>query len=88
MSSRQSHGKLLFRPALAIALALTLQLWRRPPRNHALKTPKALSSEDIQRAVLKRLELYNELNFLEESAMFMGKAQLLETALKQLLARR
>jgi hypothetical protein len=58
------------------------------PETMPSKTPKALSSEDIQRAVLKRLELYNELNFLEESAMFMGKAQLLEIALKQLLARR
>ena len=50
--------------------------------------PKALSPGDIQLAVLKRLEPYEKLNFLEEFAMFMGKAQLFELALKQLLAHR
>ena len=52
------------------------------------KKPKALTDRDIQKAVIKRLQPYDKLNFLEEFAMFMGKAQLFELALKQLLARR
>ena len=47
-----------------------------------------LTKKDIQRAVFKRLELYNKLTFVEQFAMFMGKAQLFELALRQLLARR
>ena len=48
----------------------------------------ALTQSVIQRAVFKRLEPYDKLNFLEQFAMFMGKAQLFELALKQLLAHR
>jgi len=51
------------------------------------KKPQALTAKDIQRAVFKRLKPYDKLNFLEQFAMFMGKAQLFEIALKQLLAR-
>lgn len=52
------------------------------------RKPKALTGKDIQRAVIRRLKPYDKLSFLEEFAMFMGKAQLFELALKQLLARR
>lgn len=52
------------------------------------KKPKALTGKDIHRAVFKRVAHYDNLNFLEQFAMFMGKAQLFEIALKQLLARR
>jgi hypothetical protein len=52
------------------------------------RNPRALTEKDIQRAVFKRLKPYDKLNFLEQFAMFMGKAQLFELALKQLLARR
>lgn len=52
------------------------------------RKPTALTEKDIQRAVFKRLKPYDKLNFLEQFAMFMGKAQLFELALKQLLARR
>jgi hypothetical protein len=43
---------------------------------------------DIQRIVLKRLKPYAKLSSIEQFAMFMGKAQVLELGLKGLLARR
>lgn len=52
------------------------------------RKPTALTVKDIQQAVSKRLVHYDKLNLLEQFAMFMGKAQLLELAMKQLLARR
>ena len=52
------------------------------------KKPRALPEKDIRRAVLRRLKPYDRLNFLEQFSMFMGKAQIFELALKQLLARR
>lgn len=54
-----------------------------PPRK-----PRALTTNDIQRAVFKRLKNYDKLSLPEQLAMFMGKAQLFELALKQLLASR
>jgi hypothetical protein len=45
-----------------------------------------LNSEQIQTGIKKGLEKYNKLSFLEEYAMFMGVAQLLEFGLKNLLA--
>lgn len=50
--------------------------------------PKPLTSQDIQREVFKRLKRYDRLNLLEQYAMFMGKAQLIELNLKQLHSRR
>lgn len=49
---------------------------------------KPLTSQDIQREVFKRLKRYDRLNLLEQYAMFMGKAQLIELNLKQLHSRR
>ena len=47
-----------------------------------------LTTKEIERTLLKRLRPYDKLSFLEQFAMFMGKAQVLELGLKQLLARR
>ena len=52
------------------------------------RKPSLLSDSDIQKAIHKRLKSYEKLNLLEQFTMFMGKAQLFELALKQLLARR
>jgi hypothetical protein len=54
-------------------------------------TPKKephLTGAQIQRQVFRRLKKYNKLNFLEQFAMFIGSAQILEAALKHLLAER
>ncbi len=48
----------------------------------------SMSSEEIKKMVLERLESYKNLSFLEQYAMFMGKAQILEFGLKSLLARK
>lgn len=47
-----------------------------------------LSAEEIKNTVNKKLESYKDLNFLEQYAMFLGKAQILEFLLKGLLARK
>lgn len=47
-----------------------------------------LSGEEIKERVLKKLDEYEGLSHLENYAMFMGKAQLLEMALKTLLTRK
>lgn len=47
-----------------------------------------LEAPEIQEQILKRLEKYKELNVLEQFAMFMGMAQLLEIGLKNLLGRK
>jgi len=44
-----------------------------------------LTAEEIQSEVLRRLKRYENLNFFEQFAMFMGIAQLVEISLKQLL---
>jgi hypothetical protein len=46
-----------------------------------------LDQKRIQKQVLTRLAKYKGLNVLEQYAVFMGSAQLLELALKQLLVR-
>jgi hypothetical protein len=47
-----------------------------------------LEAYEIQEHVLKRLKKYKNLNVLEQFAMFMGMAQVLEVGLKTLLSRR
>jgi hypothetical protein len=53
------------------------------------KSPKepVLSPRQVSARVFRRLKKYEELSSLEQFAMFMGKAQLLELALKSLLIR-
>jgi hypothetical protein len=61
------------------------------PRNkevHLVKADPYLSAKEIENAVNKKLEGYKNLSFLEQYAMFMGKAQILELGLKGLLARK
>lgn len=48
----------------------------------------SLSGEEIHNAVEKKLKSYDGLSFLEQYALFMGKAQILELGLKGLLARK
>lgn len=48
----------------------------------------ALSEEQIKQEVLAKLDQYKGRSVLEQYAIFMGKAQLLEFGLKGLLARR
>lgn len=48
----------------------------------------SLSGEQIQAMVNAKLEAYKELSMLEQYAMFMGKAQILEFGLKGLLTRK
>ncbi|OJY84720.1 MAG: hypothetical protein BGP23_02430 [Lysobacterales bacterium 66-474] len=47
-----------------------------------------LSQEEIQAQVFAKLDDYKDKSMLEQYAMFMGKAQLLEFALKGLLTRK
>jgi len=47
-----------------------------------------LEAHEIQEQVHKRLEKYKKLNVLEQFAMFMGMAQVLEVGLKNLLGHR
>lgn len=47
-----------------------------------------LDEREIREQVQMRLEKYKKLNVLEQFAMFMGMAQILEAGLKGLLARR
>ncbi|ELI0612312.1 hypothetical protein Q8V59_004238 [Vibrio vulnificus] len=48
---------------------------------------KALSKVEIQQKVLQKVEEYQDKSILEQYALFMGKAQLLEFCLKNLLFR-
>lgn len=48
----------------------------------------SLSGEQIKAMVQAKLEEYKELSVLEQYAMFMGKAQILEFGLKGLLSRK
>lgn len=52
-----------------------------------MKEAVGLSSENIKKLVLTKLEDYKKLSVLEQYAMFMGKAQILEFGLKGLLTR-
>lgn len=53
-----------------------------------MENEPSLSGEEIKERVLKKIEEYKGLSHLENYAMFMGKAQLLEMALKSLLSRK
>jgi hypothetical protein len=53
-----------------------------------MKNEPSLSGVEIKERVLKKLDEYKGLGHLENYAMFMGKAQLLEMALKSLLQRK
>lgn len=53
----------------------------------ARKASPHLQGWQIKRAVLRRIKRYEGHTFLEQFALFMGKAQVLEFGLKQLLAR-
>ena len=53
-----------------------------------MKADPYLSAKKIKNAEIKKLEGYKNLTFLEQYAMFMGKAQILEVGLKGLLARK
>lgn len=49
------------------------------------KVNSGLSGEEINKEVIKRVQNYDKLSFLEKYAMYMGKAQILEYGLKNLL---
>jgi hypothetical protein len=49
---------------------------------------KQISGRQVNAIVIRRLRKYDRLNFLESFAMFMGKAQLVELALKNTLAQK
>ena len=49
---------------------------------------QCLSSDQIRKAVAKRLKKYNKLNLLEHVAMFMGVAQIFELSLKGFVHRK
>ena len=53
-----------------------------------METNPSLFAEEIKNVVMEKLEGYKNLSFLEQYAMFMGKAQILELGLKGLLARK
>jgi hypothetical protein len=55
-------------------------------KNLAPQSP-SISGEEIKEEVFRRLERYDNLSLLEHYAMFMGKAQILEFGLKNLLVR-
>ena len=48
----------------------------------------ALSAEQIKNEVFAQLDQYKDRSVLEQFAIFMGKAQILEFGLKRLLARK
>lgn len=50
--------------------------------------PSSLDAHEIREQVAKRLDKYKNLNELEQFAMFMGMAQILEAGLKNLLVTR
>lgn len=53
-----------------------------------MSNPQPLSKKEIQEKVFAKLDEQKGLSFLEQYAMYMGKAQLLEFGLKGLLHRR
>lgn len=50
-----------------------------------MKKEKQLTAKALERKVMKNFKSYDDMNFLECYAMFMGKAQLVEFGLKRLL---
>lgn len=55
---------------------------------HTSMGKPSLTNEDIATEVARRLKRYENFNFFERFAMFMGTAQLVEISLKQLLHRK
>ena len=53
-----------------------------------MENNSSLSAEEIKNAVWEKLKAYEKMSFLEQYAMFMDKAQILELGLKGLLARK
>ena len=53
-----------------------------------MENDPSLSGEEIQKQVQEKLEAYKDLSVLDQYAMFMGKAQILEFGLKGLLTRK
>ena len=53
-----------------------------------MDTDPSLSGEEIKELVHKKLRAYEDFSVLEQYAMFMGKAQILEFGLKGLLTRK
>ncbi len=53
-----------------------------------MESEPSLSGEEIKKLVSQKLEGFKNLSFLEQFAMFMGIAQILEFGLKGLLARK
>lgn len=53
-----------------------------------MENDPSLSGEEIKELVQSRLKSYDDLSVLEQYAMFMGKAQILEFGLKGLLTRK
>jgi hypothetical protein len=51
-----------------------------------MESEPSLSEEEIRDMISEKLEGYKKLSFLEQYAMFMGKAQILEFGLKSLLS--
>jgi hypothetical protein len=51
-----------------------------------MESKPSLSEEEIRDMISEKLEGYKKLSFLEQYAMFMGKAQILEFVLKSLLS--
>lgn len=49
---------------------------------------KILTPKKLQSKIIKRLESVGKMNFMEQYAMFMGKVQVVEAALKGLLGRK
>lgn len=54
-------------------------------KNETQKVNKVMTGKQLLKKVIKRLTPLDELSLLERYAMFMGKAQLIEIALKHLL---
>jgi len=52
------------------------------------KKPKRLTSNMLQKKFWKSMRRYDKLNFLESYAMFMGRVQVVEFALKKILRRK
>lgn len=52
-----------------------------------MDTEPSLSGEEIEKLISTRMSEYEDLGFMEQYAMFMGKAQILEFGLKGLLTR-
>ena len=83
-----SHQRCRLRCSLVLAAgsgfmrALGVMKAKKPPNEPRLE------AQEIREQVLKRLAKYKKLNVLEQFAMFMGMAQILEVGLKRLLTRR